>query len=129
MVFIDPFGILRLDFYCLLKRLDANELLPSANGIVEGLLRIFGHLGGEGLKTSIDFTDRAARSFPTTLGSALELIRNSLGAILSLLAHSRGLIEHFLGLCHGDLLKDLINGAGHDQRAVVLEPRPLFRTG
>ena len=38
-------------------------------------------------------------------------------------------IEHFLGLCHGDLLKDLINGVGHDQRAVVLEPRPTFRIG
>ena len=35
MVVIDPFGVLRLDFYCLLKRLDANELLPSADGILE----------------------------------------------------------------------------------------------
>ena len=47
----DPFGVLRLDFDYLLKRLDANELLPGADCIVEGLLRIFGHLGGKSLKT------------------------------------------------------------------------------
>ena len=71
MVFVDPLRVLRLDFYCLLKRLDANKLLPSVDGIVEGLLRIFGHLGGKGLKTPADITDRATRCFPATLGSAL----------------------------------------------------------
>ena len=57
----DPFGVLRLDFDYLLKRLDANELLPSADCIVEGLLGIFGHLGGKSLKTSVDFADRDCR--------------------------------------------------------------------
>jgi hypothetical protein len=107
-----------------LKRLDANELLPSADGIVEGLLRIFGHLGGKGLKTSIDFTDRAARSFPTTPGSALELIRNPEPARPFAWPY-----RTFFRLVPSCLLKDLINGVGHDQRAVALELRPPFRTG
>jgi hypothetical protein len=54
VVVIDPFSVLRLDFYCLLKRLDANEA-PKYGW----------HL---------------------------------LGAILSLLAHSRGLLGHSLNL-------------------------------
>jgi hypothetical protein len=55
------------------------------DNILEAFLREVRHLGSNGLKASVDFTERAACRFKTTLGSILELLPYSPGLLLSVL--------------------------------------------